>query len=112
MNLRRPRFVGKAEHHLLWRIVAGAVTDALQAHPEYVTDRGRQTAINSITKRVVGQLVGHASEARKRRGFGPYQQRAKFASPLRGEPAATGPQAGESSLSPATPINIEGTTNA
>ena len=33
--------------------------DAFCSHPDYLTDRGAQLAAGSITKRVVGQLVGH-----------------------------------------------------
>lgn len=54
------------DHRLLWRIVEGAVADALLSHPDYLTAKGETAAVQSITKRVVGQLVGHATEARKR----------------------------------------------
>jgi hypothetical protein len=63
-----------ADHRLLWRMVEGAVYDALQAHPDYLTDRGSSLAVCSITKRVVGQLVGHANEARKRRPLGAFRE--------------------------------------
>jgi len=49
----------------LWRMVEGAVVDALGEHPDYLTDRGRQLAVGSITKRVVGTLAGHSEELRK-----------------------------------------------
>lgn len=62
------------DHRKLWRMVEGAVYDALQAHSDYLTDRGSKLAVSSITKRVVGQLVGHASEARKRRPLGAYEE--------------------------------------
>lgn len=58
------------DHHRLWRLVEGAVVDALQAHPDYLTPKGGRSAVESITKRVVGQLVGHATEARKRGPLG------------------------------------------
>lgn len=72
---RRPRPSSPAvlkhgDHLKLWRLVEGAVFDAFMAHPDYLTDRGRDHAVESITKRVVGQLVGHAHEARKRRPLG------------------------------------------
>ncbi|HMT45492.1 MAG TPA: hypothetical protein PKE59_00090 [Novosphingobium sp.] len=61
----------KAEdHQLLWRLVEGAVVDAFRSHPDYLTPRGDDRAVESITKRVVGQLVGHANEARKRGPLG------------------------------------------
>lgn len=59
-----------ADHLRLWRLVEGGVYDAFRAHPDYLTDHGRARAVESITKRVVGQLVGHANEARKRRPLG------------------------------------------
>ena len=46
------------------------MANALQAHPEYLTPAGKRAAVESITKRVVGQLVGHANGARKRRPLG------------------------------------------
>ena len=62
-----------ADHLRLWRLVEGGVYDAFRAHPDYLTDHGRARAVESITKRVVGQLVGHANEARKRRPVGPLE---------------------------------------
>ena len=53
------------DHQRLWRMVEGAVADALISHPDYVTERGADLAVESITKRVVGQLVGHAQQTRK-----------------------------------------------
>lgn len=57
-------------HQLLWRLIEGAVADAMRAHPDYFTARGHRLAGRSITKRVAGQLVGHYGEARKRGLFG------------------------------------------
>ncbi len=54
-----------ADHQRLFRMVEGAVMDAFQAHPTYLTRYGQRNAVRSITKRVVGTLVGHANEARK-----------------------------------------------
>lgn len=53
------------DHFRLWRMVEGAVTDALRSHPDYLTERGAKHAVESITKRVVGTLVGHAKETQK-----------------------------------------------
>lgn len=55
----------RAEHRRLWRIISGAVKDAMAAHPDYVTPQGRASMVNSITKRAVGNLVGHAKQSRK-----------------------------------------------
>lgn len=59
-----------ADHQRLWRMVEGAVVDALSSHPDYLTPKGERSAVESITKRVVGQLVGYAGEARKRGPLG------------------------------------------
>ena len=53
------------DHARLWRMVEGAVRDAFNSHPSYLTDHGAQSAVESVTKRVVGTLVGHAKETRK-----------------------------------------------
>lgn len=64
---RRAR-LAKSENEMyrrLWRVVDGAVRDALATHPEYLTDAGRQAAQRSITKRVTGALSGFAAQAAK-----------------------------------------------
>lgn len=65
-SLKSPARMKRQDHQRLWRMVEGAVIDALQSHPDYLTPKGEQSAVESITKRVVGQLVGHATEAQKR----------------------------------------------
>lgn len=50
----------------LWRVVDGAVFDALYNHPDYLTDKGRRNARESINKRVVGAVYGYALEAQGR----------------------------------------------
>ncbi|MCW1920847.1 hypothetical protein NX862_18975 [Rhodobacter sp. KR11] len=62
LSRRHPAFVRYEDHQKLWALVEGAVADALRTHPDYLTARGAQLAAGSITKRVVGQLVGHAKE--------------------------------------------------
>ena len=59
-----------ADHARLWRLVEGAVVDAIQSHPDYLTPKGERNAARSITKRVVGQIVGQAKEALRRGGLG------------------------------------------
>lgn len=64
----RKKSRGQAKHEAhkkLWRMVEGAVADAFNSHPDYLTERGRARATESITKRVVGTLVGNANEVRK-----------------------------------------------
>lgn len=43
----------------LWRIVDGAVRDAYQMHPDYLSNKGASTSARiSVVKRVVGALMG------------------------------------------------------
>lgn len=56
-------------------MVEGAVVDAFNCHPDYLSDKGMKSAVPSITKRVVGALVGHAKEAQKRGPLGASQGR-------------------------------------
>lgn len=67
---RHPAVMAQADHRRLWRMVEGAVLDALACHPDYLTDKGRRSAVLSITKRVVGQLVGHGKGALRRGRLG------------------------------------------
>lgn len=62
-SARHPAFVKHRDHGRLWRLVEGAVVDAFRSHPGYLTAAGNRSAVQSITKRVVGQLVGHAKQA-------------------------------------------------
>ena len=61
----------KAEtpYRRLWRVVEASVVEAFKAHPDYLAPHGRahDNAVRSVTKRVVGQLIGYAAEAAKRR---------------------------------------------
>lgn len=41
----------------LWNVVDAAIFDAFSAHPDYLTDHGKQRAQVSIAKRVVGRLM-------------------------------------------------------
>lgn len=47
----------------LWRVVDGAVFDALYTHPEYLTAAGKKWAQQSIVKRVTGEVLGYAEQA-------------------------------------------------
>lgn len=70
VSARSPARLKRADHAALWMLVEGAVADAFACHPDYLTDRGRRSAIESITKRVVGQIVGKIQETRKGGRFG------------------------------------------
>lgn len=47
----------------LWRIVDGAVFDALYTHGDYLTAKGRFSARTSINKRVVGAIIGFVEQS-------------------------------------------------
>jgi hypothetical protein len=48
-------------------LVDGAVRDAFNKHPEYLTDIGRRRAVGSVVKRVTGTLHGYAMQIAQRR---------------------------------------------
>lgn len=49
----------------LWRVVDGAVADALGMHPDYLATTARERTVrNSINKRVVGAVLGFAQQRR------------------------------------------------
>lgn len=58
------------DHQKLWRIVDGAVASAFNDHPDYLTEHGQQKAVESISKRVVGALVGVYAESLADHGHG------------------------------------------
>lgn len=62
-SARHPAVCKHRDHARLWRLVEGAVVDAFRSHPDFLTVSGHRSAVQSVTKRVVGQLVGHAKQA-------------------------------------------------
>ena len=74
----------------LWRIVDGAVFDALYTHQDYLTDKGRRNARESINKRVVGAVLGYALEAQGRSALS----------------AAVGRESGSQSAAPRTVVSL------
>ena len=69
---RRPVQDKGRAYRQLWRIVEGAIADAFAAHPDYLTERGRHLVASSVTKRVVGAVMGYAEQsARGRSGEKP-----------------------------------------
>ena len=60
-----PARIKAADHQRLWDTIEGAVVDAFQMHPDYLTDKGRGAAVESVTKRCVGAIVGLIHETRK-----------------------------------------------
>lgn len=59
----------KITYPKLWKIVDGAVIDAVTKHPDYFTEKGKMCIATSITKRVVGQVAGYLKGAQ---GAGPF----------------------------------------
>jgi hypothetical protein len=67
MHIQRSRAYSQ-----LWRIVDGAVRDALEMHPDYLTQKGSRNARTSVTKRVTGAVLGYAEQAAEgRSGYRP-----------------------------------------
>lgn len=64
-----PAKLRRADHHALWRLVEGAVIDAFNKHPNYLTEAGQRSAVQSVTKRVVGQIVGRIQEPQEGSGM-------------------------------------------
>lgn len=58
--MKRPTIFGTPAYRQLWRVVDGAVTDAFAQHPDYLTDKGEQSARMSVVKRVTGAVHGYA----------------------------------------------------
>lgn len=58
-------------HQQLARVVNGAVTDAFNAHPDYLTRKGHQSARRSIVKRVTGTVLGFAVQHAAKGGVQP-----------------------------------------
>lgn len=52
-----------APYRKIWRIVDGAVQDAFNHHPEYLTEAGSRNARLSIVKRVTGSIKGYAEQS-------------------------------------------------
>lgn len=51
----------------LWGVVDGAVADAFNTHPDYLTPKGQRSARTSVVKRVTGTVMGFAVQAAKGR---------------------------------------------
>ena len=60
----RPEKPGTPTYRQVWRLVDGAVHEALKVHPEYLAPSVKaRTVRNSITKRVVGAITGYAEQS-------------------------------------------------
>ena len=66
-RLKPPKMPSK-EYRAYWRVIDGAVRNALDMHPDYLTNKGstKSCARMSIVKRVVGAVIGFQSERTKK----------------------------------------------
>jgi hypothetical protein len=64
-RLRTPRNKPGAEYKAIWRLIDGAILDALKHHPEYIAPERQQAARNSIIKRATGNVVGYLAQAKR-----------------------------------------------
>ena len=60
----------RTSYAALWRVVDGAVSDAIAMHPEYLAGAKDKRAVrNSIVKRVTGAVHGYAVQAARGRSL-------------------------------------------
>ena len=45
------------QHDKLKRVIRGAIRDAINMHPDYLTEKGRRSMTGSLEKRLLGQFV-------------------------------------------------------
>ena len=71
-RLKPPPQKTASAYRQLWRVVDGAIAEALRAHPDYLAPHGAKhdNARRSIAKRVVGAVLGYAEQSAKRRSGG------------------------------------------
>lgn len=63
----KPLKIPSPVYRQFWRIVDGAVRDALRSHPSYLAPGARERTVrNSLNKRIVGALAGYVAETRRR----------------------------------------------
>jgi hypothetical protein len=55
----------------LWGVVDGAVVDAFNNHPDYLTPKGQMSARTSVVKRVTGTVLSFAAQAAQGRPYQP-----------------------------------------
>ncbi len=62
---KSPAYLKHKDHYQLYHAIEGGVVDAFKSHPDYLTDKGRHSAVESITKRVIGSIISHTKRVRK-----------------------------------------------
>lgn len=86
--MAEPRTGAYAE---LWGVVDGAVSDAFNNHPDYLTPKGQRSARTSVVKRVTGTVLSFAVQAARGRPLQPAETHGGgFAPRHAGEAAASG----------------------
>ncbi len=63
---KNPAYLKYNKNRKLFRIIEGAVMDAMNQHPDYFTDQGRHSALTSITKRVCGAIIANPEKVPQR----------------------------------------------
>lgn len=63
---------GNKDYKKVWRIIDGAVADAMAMHPDYLTPKGTsgRTARTSIVKRVTGAILSYVEQSTQGRENG------------------------------------------
>lgn len=69
----------------LWGVVDGAVVDAFNNHPDYLTPKGQKSARSSVVKRVTGTVLSFAAQAAQGRSSQPAETPMAIASSAAGE---------------------------
>lgn len=63
---------GNKDYKKVWRVIDGAVADAIAMHPDYLTSKGThaRTARYSIVKRVTGAILSYVEQSTQGRENG------------------------------------------
>lgn len=75
----KPVKMPDSEYRAIWRVVDGAVRNAFDMHPDYLSEKGSKysQARLSIVKRVTGAITGFQAERLKKARSGASFRRAK-----------------------------------
>lgn len=74
----KPPKLPNSEYRAIWRVVDGAVRNAFDMHPDYLTEKGTRysQARMSVVKRVTGAILGFQAERLKKARSGASFRRA------------------------------------
>jgi hypothetical protein len=75
----KPVKMPSKEYRAIWRVVDGAVRNAFDMHPDYLTEKGLKYSMArmSVVKRVTGAILGFTAERQKKARSGASSRRAK-----------------------------------